>query len=67
MKEVENFMYYIFNRWSEGEARFLFGEHLGTHIFNKWLEIRDGLRFFGYLDKECREKLVNRANQIYNK
>ena len=67
MKEIQNYMYYIFNRWSADEACLVFGNELGTHIFCKWLQMRDGLRLFGYFDKECKKKLVNRVNEIYDK
>lgn len=67
MEEIENFMYYMFNRWSFAEARKLFGESLGEHIYNKYTETSDTLRFFGNLDRECRKKLADRANEIYNK
>jgi hypothetical protein len=66
MKEIENFMYYMFNKWSFAEAKKIFGESLGEHIFGKWTERYDNLQWFGDLDKECRKKIIDRANEIYN-
>ena len=67
MKDIENFMYYMFNRWTLEEAKFVFGDNLGTHIYGKWQEVDDTLIWFGWLDKECRHKIADRANEIYNK
>lgn len=72
MNEVTNFMYYMFNRWSLTESKLIYGESLGSHIWGKWNEVvrfgdGDQLRFYANLDKECRQKLVDRANEIYNK
>ena len=64
MNEVTNFMLYIYNRWNECEARRLFGD-LGAHIFEKYINQRDKLKFYADLDKTCRQKLVDRANEIY--
>lgn len=65
--EVTNFMYYMFNKWSEEEAKDLYGELLGKHIYNKWIAARgDNLIWYGELDNECRQKVVDRANEIYN-
>lgn len=66
MKEIENFMYYMFNKWSFAESRKVFGENLGEHIYNKWTESSDTLAWFGSLDRECRQKVADRANEIYN-
>lgn len=70
--EVENFMYYMYNKWCLNEARYLFGERLGDHIFNKWVGKREyshdqTMSWFGDLDKKCRQKIVDRANELYNK
>ena len=67
--EVTNFMYYIFNRWSEGEAVHIFGENLGKHIFSKYVDYVQRhlgeLRFYAELDNGCKQKMVDRANEIY--
>lgn len=70
--EVENFMYYMYNKWCLSEARYLFGEMLGDHIFNKWTckveySHDQTMSWFGDLDKECRQKVVDRANELYKK
>ena len=70
--EVTNFMLYVYNRWSINEARYLFGEILGEHIYAKWTEKREysidqNLSWYADLDKDCRQKIVDRANEVYNK
>lgn len=65
MKEVTNFMYYMCNKWSPEEAKHVFGESLGAHIFSKWMRYTETLRWFGDLDDKCKQKLVDRANEIY--
>ena len=71
MNEVTNFMLYIYNKWSQSEAIRVFGDDLGLHIWNKWLKSRergvDTLFWYSELDNDCKDKLVFRANEIYNK
>jgi hypothetical protein len=49
----------------------VFGKNLGKHIFEKWVSCRkDGgehLEWYASLDNECRRKIVDRANELYNK
>jgi hypothetical protein len=70
MESVNNFMYYMFNRWCRNEAHVIYGKVLGEHIFTKYVSyIERGLgelRFYAELDDECKNKLVTRANQVYN-
>ena len=63
--EVTRFMWYMFNKWSYKEAIILFGENLGDHIYRKYMIFESALAFYGALDNECRQKLVDRANEIY--
>ena len=66
--EVTNFMYYIFNRWSVVEARNIFGDPLGEHVYSKYCDcIPDTLSWYAELDKTCKQKLVDRANEIYGR
>lgn len=66
--EVTNFMYYLYNKWNIYEAKRLFGEDLGAHIWQKYLECGSAvLYWYAELDSECKQKLVDRANEIYNK
>ena len=70
--EVTNFMFYLFNRWSKEEAIRLYGNNLGNHIFNKWVEKHEysndiTMSWYSDLDNECRRKIVDRANELYNK
>ena len=70
--EVDNFMLYMFNKWCLNECRYLFGNNLGDHIWRKWHGVvREGcgdqLLFYANLDKKCRQKIVDRANELYNK
>ena len=68
--EVESFMLYMFNRWCLDEAHLLFGESLGDHIYAKWTEkieysIDRTMSWYGDLDKKCRDKLYERAIELY--
>lgn len=65
MNEVTAFMYYIYNKWNLAESKNLFGENLGDHIWEKYMQFSDKLYFYAELDNECREKIVNRAKSIY--
>ena len=69
MNEVTNFMYYMYNRWGKDEATSVFGEDLGNHIYGKWCRyIENGmgdLYWYAELDSKCRQKVVDRANEIY--
>jgi hypothetical protein len=65
MTQVEAFGYYMYNKWNSYEATVVFGENLGSHIFDKWINNRDVMMFFMNLDNECRKKLVERAEQFY--
>jgi len=70
VNQVTAFMLYIYNRWNIQEARDLFGNNLGEHIFSKYLHHRKGLgELFWYseLDTDCRRKFVERAVEIYGK
>lgn len=67
--EVTNFMYYLYNKWNIYEAKRLFGMELGAHIWQKYLDNKSNVLFGWYaeLDSSCKQKLVDRANDIYNK
>lgn len=72
MNEVTNFMYYMFNKWSLEESKHIYGVMLGNHIWEKWNEVvrfgdGDQLRFYANLDNKCRQQIVYRANELYNK
>ena len=68
--EVTNFMYYVFNDWNKEEAELLFGQNLGQHIYGKWVYCRErrlgDLWWYSELDNDCRQKIVDRANQLHN-
>jgi hypothetical protein len=70
--EVTNFLFYVYNKWSKEESVRLFGNDLGNHIFNKWVEKHEysndiTMSWYADLDKKCRQKIVDRANELYNK
>ena len=67
MNEVTNFMFYLYNKWNEYEADSVFGKDLGHHIWNKWINRSDSLLWYSDLDNQCKQKLVDRANEIYAK
>lgn len=64
---VTTFMFYMFNVWCKDESIMLFGENLGTHVWNKWCgyEGRE-LLFYANLDQQRRSKIVARAIEYYN-
>lgn len=69
--EVTNFLFYIYNKWSKEESVRLFGNDLGNHIFNKWIDCFScsdrTMYWYANLDNTCRRKIVDRANEMYNK
>lgn len=69
--EVTNFLLYMYNMWSEEESQILFGENLGKHIYDKWIDSFScsdrTMYWYSNLDTECRRKIVDRANELYNK
>jgi hypothetical protein len=66
-KAVENFMFYMYNQWDKDEAHKVFGKIMGDHLWAKWCTASDELRWFAYLDDENRTKIIERANEVYNK
>lgn len=70
--EVTNFMYYMYNVWNIVEAKAVFGTNLGEHIYDKYIHYHNSaglgdLYWYSELDENCRQKLVDRANEIYNR
>ena len=70
MNEIKNFGYYLFNKWCLEESVRLFGDDLGNHIWKKWHSVvREGcgdhLYWFMNLDDSCKQKLIDRVNEIY--
>lgn len=68
--EVECFMYYMYNKWNLSEAKHVFGEDLGTHIYNKWVGKHEyshdvTMSWYGDLDTSCRNKIYKRAIELY--
>lgn len=69
---VTYFMWYMMNKWCLDESKHVYGDNLGEHIWGKWNDVvrfgdGDQLRFYGNLDTVCRNKLVARALEFYNK
>lgn len=67
MKDIMNFIYYMFNKWTYEESVRLFGLTLGKHIHMKRSGEKDTLRWFAELDQDSREKILKRANELYGK
>lgn len=67
---VTLFVWYMYNKWSLEESIRVFGENLGLHIYEKKDHMHemgyDILYWYGTLDETCRQKLVNRAIEIYS-
>jgi hypothetical protein len=67
MNEVTAFMYFMYNRFTDEECRRIFGT-LSEHIFEKYIgSDGDVMRFYSWLDTECRDKLVKAATEYYGK
>lgn len=69
--DVECFLYYMYNKWSLSESKHVFGDNLGLHVYEKWLEKHQyskdvTMSWFSDLDKSCRDKIVERAKEIYS-
>ena len=69
---VTYFAWYMFNRWSLDEAIHVFGFELGNHVYMKWEEVvmkgdGDNLHFYSNLDIVCRNRLVQRAIDLFDK
>lgn len=64
---VTYFMWYIYNKWNENECIHVFGEDLGAHIWSKWMNRMEALRWYADLDEKCRQMLVDRAIEIYKR
>lgn len=47
--EVTKFMWYMCNRWNLDEARFLFGDNLGAHIYQKKLHLQEKKRHINFI------------------
>lgn len=65
---VTYFMWYIYNKYNEEESERLFG-NMGGYIFRKLIEHGGrscGLSWYADLDKECRQRLVDRAIELYD-
>ena len=63
--DVTCFMYYIFNKWNLAEAKLVYGDNLGEHIYNKFLDARSALYWYSEIDTECKNKIVERAKHFY--
>ena len=66
--DVTCFMWYVNERMTRSEMILVCGE-VGNHIYDKWVYARDhhlgDLWWYGELDDTCRQKIVDRAVQIY--
>lgn len=64
-------MLYMFNRWCLSEAKLIFGETLGNHIYGKYRDGRrngrDYMDWFADIDDTCKDKLVERAMDVYTR
>ena len=70
---VKNYFMYMWNHWDYFKAIEIFGETLGQHIWEKWVNICEDYGSIGgvailwsQLDIECQEKLAEAANNYYN-
>ena len=68
MDEIKKFMYYMCSDWSLSEAKRLFGS-LGAHVWDRMFRPsgakRDLLEFFGSLDSNKQQAIIDRVHEIY--
>lgn len=71
--ELDCYLFYMWNRWSYDECVTIFGEHLGKHIWSKWIDHCEGIGCTGAaatiypsLDYDKRRIIVERAYAYYN-
>lgn len=68
---VSSYFYYMWNRWSKAECETVFGSMIG-HFWEKWCDLsNDSLsgaaeRFYAALDNNARQKIVERACELYD-
>lgn len=71
VNQVTAFMLYMYNKWCESEARYVFGENLGNHIYGKYHYYMVGQRgvmfWYSELDSTRRRQLVDRAIKLFGK
>lgn len=68
--EVTHFMWYMYNHWSITEAKTIFGDNLGEHIWNKWLDSFElsndhTMYWYAQLDENCRNLIVEHSKTLY--
>lgn len=71
--ELDCYLFFMWNTWSYGDCISIFGETLGSHIWEKWLRECERFggkgapaSFYAELDRETRKKIVERAIKYYN-
>ena len=69
---VLSYAIYMANAWSKSEAITIWGKMLGEHIWNKWVSYNElygthaaSMKLVYELDNTNLEKLVERANELY--
>lgn len=72
MNDVSKYFYYMWNRWNEDECKAVFKDDFYPHFWNKWCDICDAYgvrgaaeRFYSALSESNRDKIVERAKEIY--
>ena len=68
---VSSFFYYMWNRWSKAECETVFGSMAG-HFWAKWCGLSSTTlsgaaeRFYAELGNNARDKIVERACELYD-
>mgnify|MGYP000177789713 FL=1 len=68
---VSSFFYYMWNRWSKAECKTVFGGMAG-HFWAKWCGLSSATlsgaaeRFYAELGNNARDKIVERACELYD-
>ena len=68
VKIVDLFFKYMYNVWDYYECIEIFGDDLGEHIWDKWVNYfhQDCLELWGGLDAHLQEQLINRIMKAYD-
>ena len=71
---IDAYMKFMYNLWTEPMCHSMFGDQLGGHIWNKWMNFREDqgieaaiFNMWFALDHECIDKITNTALIHYSK
>ena len=66
-KETLSVIIYLYNKFDIDEAKIIFGDNLGEHLFTKFVNMDyDMGKFIASLDDENYDVLIKRACSLYH-